>query len=85
MLTSAIGVKSLAMSNGRLGLIAALVMLADDAEEQRVAVLGRAGDEFGGQARAGARLALDHELLAEDLAQAAAEHARGDVAPTIPG
>jgi hypothetical protein len=31
VLISAIGVKSLAMSNGRLGLMAALVMLADDA------------------------------------------------------
>jgi len=31
VLISAIGVKSLVISNGRLGLIAALVILADDA------------------------------------------------------
>jgi len=31
VLMSAIGVRSLVMSNGRLGLMAALVMLADDA------------------------------------------------------
>jgi hypothetical protein len=48
-------------------------------QEQGVAVIGRAGDELGGEARSGARLVLDHELLAERLPHALTEHAGGDV------
>src|SRR5262249_23647774 len=42
-------------------------------------ILGRAGDVFGGEARAGAGLAFDHELLAETLPHALAQNARSDV------
>ena len=42
-------------------------------------VLWRARDELGRDARSGSRLVLHHELLADDLAHAVGEHARGDV------
>jgi hypothetical protein len=49
------------------------------AEEQRVAIFGGACGKFRRKARAGARLVLDHELLAKQLAEPIAERSRRDV------
>ena len=48
-------------------------------EKQCVAVIGRVGRIVGRNARTGARLVFDHELLAEELPHAIAEDARRDV------
>ena len=57
-------------------------LIGDDGQgrqEQRVAVLRRVGDIFGGDARAGAGLVVDDELLAEDRPRGLGEHAGDDV------
>src|SRR5262249_8671663 len=53
--------------------------VGDREDEQGVAVLRRARDQFGGDAAAGAAARLDHELLAEIAAQVLRQDARRDV------
>ena len=57
-------------------------LVGDDRQggkEHRVAVLGRVRDIFGGDARSGARLILDDDLLAEDWSAALGENASGHI------
>jgi hypothetical protein len=53
--------------------------IGDRPHQQRVAVLGSACDELGGERRSRSGLVLDHDLLAEELAHALPDDARGDV------
>ena len=54
--------------------------VAHGAEQQRVAVLGGAGDEARCDVAAGAGAVLDHELLAEQAAERLGNDARRDIA-----
>ena len=76
--TSAIGARSLPKSKGERR-DRGVDGIGDGRHQQRVAVLRRARDVFGGDAGAGARPVLDHDLLAEEPAHAGAHGARREV------
>jgi hypothetical protein len=64
---------------GQIGIEGLVGDVGGRADEQGVAVIGRSGRIFRGDAGGRAWFVLDHELLAEDFAHAVAQHARGDV------
>jgi hypothetical protein len=74
-----IGTKFLGEIEREIGAHRRIDGIGDRRQQQRVAVLGGARDELGGERRSRPGLVLDHDLLAEDLTHALSDDARGDV------
>jgi hypothetical protein len=67
------------MSEGRSGVDDLIGQGRERGDEQRVAVIGGAGDILRGDARSGARLVLDHDLLSDERSRAIGKQAPDDV------